>query len=426
MNQIEQPDDLDLLMEDVLREVANPAPPAELAARLRTQLRSQSPAQAPAPLRPQLLQRKSFTRPRLVSAIQSPPKSNLLQFTPISTGGMSGRSVSIAMLTNIAAMLICIIVGASVKRQIEHRKADIALIVPLKEKPIEPIRPKVIPPRLKIEPPKIEPPKIEPPKILRPEVKLPDPPKPVPVAAPKPVPVVVPLPPKIQTAAAAPKVQAITMAAKSASVANNDPHPAAVALGHPDSPVPFQKSGPAVASVNMNRGMAGMPAANAGAGPAAQKVTLGNGSPGGAVGGTAPAAVAGVKLGCAGCTGKPGGNGTAPQAAQVALGAPPPPLPPSAQVAKSAVRTAPQVIYKPKAAYTAEATAQHIEGVITVKIKVAANGAVTVLGLVNSLGHGLDESAIACAKGIKFKPAVDASGNPVDWEGTVQITFQLG
>jgi len=359
----------------------------------------------------------------LRSEVRNPPNRQFTHFGVLDTGGQNKSAFFGSMLFNIVLMLFAIIIGASVKKQIEKRKADIAMIVPLKEKPPEPIKPKVIPP--KPPPPKIEPPKIEPPKILRPEVKLPDPPKPVPVPAPKPVPVVVPLPPKIQTAAAAPKVQSITMAAKSASVANNDPHPAAVALGHPDSPVPFQKSGPAVASVNMNRGMPGMPAANAGAGPAAQKVTLGNGSPGGAIGGTAPAAVAGVKLGCVGCTGKPGGNGTGPQAAQVALGAPPPPPPASARVASTAVRTAPQVLYKPDPVYTADAKALHITGVITVKIKVAANGAVTVLGLVNSLGHGLDESARKCAQGIKFKPAVDASGNPVDWEGTVQITFQI-
>jgi hypothetical protein len=50
---------------------------------------------------------------------------------------------------------------------------------------------------------------------------------------------------------------------------------------------------------------------------------------------------------------------------------------------------------------------------------------VTVLGLGNSLGHGLDEAAVATAKGIRFKPAVDASGAPVDWEGVVSITFQM-
>ncbi len=89
------------------------------------------------------------------------------------------------------------------------------------------------------------------------------------------------------------------------------------------------------------------------------------------------------------------------------------------------MKTAPQVLFKPKPTYTAEATSQHIEGTVVVKIKVAASGAVTVVGVQNGLGHGLDESAIQCARGIRFKPAVDASGNPIDWEGVVNITFQM-
>jgi hypothetical protein len=50
---------------------------------------------------------------------------------------------------------------------------------------------------------------------------------------------------------------------------------------------------------------------------------------------------------------------------------------------------------------------------------------VQVLGVVQGLGHGLDESAIEAAKATRFRPAVDASGNPVDWEGVVLVKFQL-
>jgi len=313
-----------------------------------------------------------------------------------------------------------------VKKTIDERKKmELTFVVPIKEKPIEPIRPKVPPP------PKLPPPPVkvietpEPPKIKLPEVKLVEPPKPIPVAAPKPVPVIVPAPPKIQQAAAAPKVVAITMAAKSASVVNNDVHPTAVALGHPDSPVPFQKSGPAVAAVNMNRGMQGMPSTNSGGGPPAKAISLGNGSPSGQIGGSAVAKVEGVKIGgCIGCAGT-NGNGNKPQAAQVGLGQTLAAAPAPTQLAKAPVRTAPQVLFKPKPAYTDDARNQHIEGTVYVKIKVASSGAVTVVGVQSGLGHGLDESAIRCAQGIRFKPAVDAAGNPVDWEGVVNITFQI-
>jgi len=83
------------------------------------------------------------------------------------------------------------------------------------------------------------------------------------------------------------------------------------------------------------------------------------------------------------------------------------------------------VLFKPKPAYTDEARNQHIEGTVYVNIKVSASGAVTVVGVKSGLGHGLDESAVRCAQGIRFKPAVDTAGNPIDWEGVVNITFQV-
>lgn len=362
----------------------------------------------------------------LRSELKDPPNRQFEHFGVLDTGSQSKGAFFGSIVFNLILMLIAIIIGASVKKTIDERKKmELTFVVPIKEKPIEPIKPKVPPPP-KLPPP---PPKVietpEPPKIKLPEVKLVEPPKPIPVAAPKPVPVIVPAPPKIQQAAAAPKVVAITMAAKTASVVNNDAHPTAVALGRPDSPVPFQKSGPAVAAVNLNRGMQGMPSTNSGGGPPAKAISLGNGSPSGQIGGSAVAKVEGVKIGgCIGCTGT-NGNGNKPQAAQVGLGQTLAAAPMATQVAKAPVRTAPQVLFKPKPAYTDDARNQHIEGTVYVKIKVASTGAVTVVGVQSGLGHGLDESAIRCAQGIRFKPAVDAAGNPVDWEGVVNITFQI-
>ena len=363
----------------------------------------------------------------LRSELKDPPNRQFEHFGVLDSGSQNKGAFFGSIVFNLILLMIAIIIGASVKKTIDDKKKmDLTFVVPIKEKPPEPIKPKVPPPP----PPKLPPPpKVietpEPPKIKLPEVKLVEPPKPIPVAAPKPVPVIVPAPPKIQQAAAAPKVVSVTMAAKSASVVNNDPHPSAVALGHPDSPVPFQKSGPAVAAVNMNRGMQGMPPTNSGGGPPATKIQLGNGSPGGQIGGTAVAKVEGVKIGCIGCTGTGPGNGNKPQAAQVGLGQTLAAAPTPTTVAKAPVRTAPQVLFKPKPAYTDDARNQHVEGTVYVKIKVSATGAVTVVGVQAGLGHGLDESAIRCAQGIRFKPAVDAAGNPVDWEGVVNITFQI-
>jgi hypothetical protein len=62
---------------------------------------------------------------------------------------------------------------------------------------------------------------------------------------------------------------------------------------------------------------------------------------------------------------------------------------------------------------------------VKVKVRVAADGTVTVLGVQSGLGHGLDESATRCAQGIQFHAAVDASGHPTAWEGIVLVLFQL-
>ena len=67
----------------------------------------------------------------------------------------------------------------------------------------------------------------------------------------------------------------------------------------------------------------------------------------------------------------------------------------------------------------------HIEGNVSLKIRVTAEGGVEVLSVVRGLGHGLDESARQATMSTRFKPAVDGEGRPVDWEGTVIVNFQL-
>jgi TonB family protein len=239
----------------------------------------------------------------------------------------------------------------------------------------------------------------EPPKP--PEVKM-DTPKPV-MAQPAPIKVV---------AAAAPV--AVNLAAKPASVVNNDPHPTAVSLGSANA---LALHGPAVSSVNLGRGLAG--ASGSGNGPAATKVNLGNGSAGGSIHGTGVVAVTGIPHGVS------AGTGTA-VASQVNLGqAAPPPMPKAAAAVAPLQRTEPKVIYKPKPEYTQEARQLHIEGTMTLKIRVLPNGSVMVLSVVNDLGHGLADSAKKAALATKFEPATDAAGQPIAWEGIVTVTFQL-
>jgi TonB family protein len=106
-----------------------------------------------------------------------------------------------------------------------------------------------------------------------------------------------------------------------------------------------------------------------------------------------------------------------------------------AQVAQYPIKTvaAPQqpvdfqpveIVSKPSPVYTAEARRLGIEGDVAVSVVFEANGTIRILGVVKSLGHGLDEVANHCASQIHFKPA-QRNGKPVDFPATVRIEFRL-
>jgi TonB family protein len=83
-----------------------------------------------------------------------------------------------------------------------------------------------------------------------------------------------------------------------------------------------------------------------------------------------------------------------------------------------------EILSKPRPVYTREARALQIEGEVLVEIQFHASGEVRILRVVHGLGHGLDESAVASAREILFRPARQ-SGAPVDSTAIVHIQFQL-
>jgi TonB family protein len=83
-----------------------------------------------------------------------------------------------------------------------------------------------------------------------------------------------------------------------------------------------------------------------------------------------------------------------------------------------------EILAKPRPAYTDEARRLRIEGEVLVELLFAASGEARVLRLVRGLGHGLDDSAIAAAQAIRFRPA-ERAGTPVDSTAIVHIVFQL-
>jgi hypothetical protein len=56
---------------------------------------------------------------------------------------------------------------------------------------------------------------------------------------------------------------------------------------------------------------------------------------------------------------------------------------------------------------------------------VTAQGVGQVVGLAGpGLGHGLDQASLTVAKLIKWSPATDAAGHPIDSNITVIVRFQ--
>ena len=346
-----------------------------------------------------------------------------MQFTHfgvLDTGAQSKVSTVTSLVFNcVAACVIVILSAAATRETIQNNRKITQLIMPIAEKKPDLPKPKIVPPKLI---PQIA--KVEPPKIKLPEVKAPEPPKPV-VKMETPKPVLAPAPPKQVIAMAAPKPVNLAHP-EAASIPNHDAHPSPVRLGLADSPIK-DLHGPAVAPVALGRGLPGMSTSNTGSGPPAAKVNLGSGQPDGtAIRGGGVKEVAGIPHGVIGGTGPRNGTGgpTGPVAVNLAHNEPMAAPKPVTTAAAPQVK-APKVIYKPKPQYTAEAIHMHLEGVVTVHIRVLPDGAVEVLGVTNGLGHGLDESAKRAVEATKFEPATDGSGHPVPWDGLVNVAFQL-
>lgn len=83
-----------------------------------------------------------------------------------------------------------------------------------------------------------------------------------------------------------------------------------------------------------------------------------------------------------------------------------------------------EILFKPKPEYTAEARAKKIEGEVLLQVIFSASGEVKVQRVVQGLGYGLDNSAEAAARQIRFRPA-EQEGQTVDSDAVVHITFAL-
>jgi TonB family protein len=86
--------------------------------------------------------------------------------------------------------------------------------------------------------------------------------------------------------------------------------------------------------------------------------------------------------------------------------------------------TAVEITYKPNPVYTDEARNLKLEGEVLLEVEFAANGVLHVNRVVRGLGHGLDESAVAAANKMRFKPAL-RNGQAMDSTAIVHVVFEM-
>ncbi len=90
----------------------------------------------------------------------------------------------------------------------------------------------------------------------------------------------------------------------------------------------------------------------------------------------------------------------------------------------NAATTPVEITFKPNPAYTDEARNLKLQGEVLLEVMFGANGSLHVNRVVRGLGHGLDETAIAAANKMRFKPAMRA-GQAVDSTAVVHVVFQM-
>ena len=84
----------------------------------------------------------------------------------------------------------------------------------------------------------------------------------------------------------------------------------------------------------------------------------------------------------------------------------------------------PKPVQMSRPEYTEEARSAGIEGKVRVELTVDASGVVRNVKVLESLGHGLDEAALAAVQAASFEPAY-LCGKPVEATFVVSIRFSL-
>jgi len=82
-------------------------------------------------------------------------------------------------------------------------------------------------------------------------------------------------------------------------------------------------------------------------------------------------------------------------------------------------------LHCPEPPYTDEARKAKLQGNVTLRVLIGADGRATRIQLVKGLGLGLDEQALQAVRSWRFVPARDARRQPVPTWVTIETRFQL-
>jgi TonB family protein len=328
-----------------------------------------------------------------------------------------GRSAGFiaSSIVNFTILGVVLLVGMTAKQVIERHYEMTELIVPTTP-----------PPEIKIKTP--PPPKLPPPPE-QPKLELKLQPKQIELPKPKPEPKPVQMEAKVNLPAVAPKPQVVTLAPQpkaaltAAMPAQNNqvkPSTAPVHLGETfgATPNPNATRPATIAAIgNPYGGMQGPAVAPHGVvGSAGIGNGLKSGSNAGVVGKVASAGIPGASGNSpTGTYGKVGSAGIPAETTVAAVQRP---------VNMPVQSTEVEVLSKPPVQYTSEARQLHVQGDVVLSVTFLASGRVVVNGVIQGLGHGLDEEARRVAQEIRFRPATN-NGRPVDVTTKIRITFQL-
>jgi periplasmic protein TonB len=87
--------------------------------------------------------------------------------------------------------------------------------------------------------------------------------------------------------------------------------------------------------------------------------------------------------------------------------------------------TAPICSYCPLPMYTDEARHVKMQGTVTLRVLVSADGKASQVRVVTGVGYGLEERAVQTVNAWKFLPARDAARRPIPAWVTIEVTFRL-